>query len=93
MDRSILRYSRKANDTASKLAADISSLLREKGFREKCPHALAVPFPTTGAAALKIYNSSKEYLSKKLGDDFTDRLWKDYAYMDLTHDLIQIACS
>ena len=60
-------------------------------FREQCPHALAVPFPTTGAAALKIYNSNKEYLSKKLGYDFTDRLWKDYAYMDLTHDLIQFA--
>lgn len=43
MDRSILRYSRKANDTASKLAADISSLLREKGFREKCPPLFFAP--------------------------------------------------
>ena len=43
MDRSILRYSRKANDTASKLAADISSLLTEKGFSEKCPPLFFAP--------------------------------------------------
>lgn len=43
MDRSILRYSRKANDTASKLAADISSLLIAKGFSGKCPPLFFAP--------------------------------------------------
>ena len=43
MDRNILRYSRKANDTASKLAADISSLLHEKGCSAKGPPLFFAP--------------------------------------------------
>ena len=43
MDRNILRYSRKANDTASKLMTDISSLLHEKGCSAKCPPLFFAP--------------------------------------------------
>ena len=61
-------------------------------FRELCPKALAIPFPTTGAAALKIYDSNKDYLNQVLEGKFVDRLKKDYAFIDLTKDLIKFAC-
>lgn len=61
-------------------------------FRKLCPKALAIPFPTTGAAALKIYDSDKDYLNHVLGCEFVDRLKKDYAFIDLTKDLIKFAC-
>ena len=61
-------------------------------FRELCPNALAIPFPTTGAAALRIYHREREYLNNVLGVELYGRLMKDYAYMDLTSDLIKLAC-
>lgn len=60
-------------------------------FRKQCPKAPAIPFPTTGAAALRIYQTEKEYLRNTVGVEFYERLMKDYAYMDLTHDLIKLA--
>lgn len=60
-------------------------------FRSFHPDVLAVPLPTTGAAALRIFNEHRNYLEKSLSPELFDRIQKDHAYIDLVHDLIAYA--
>ena len=60
-------------------------------FRRLHPDVPAVPLPTTGAAALRIFNERRAYLKDVLDADLFERIQKDYAYINLVHDLISYA--